>query len=1450
MFGDPLGSPAIEMRSGDPLATLNPTLFLKRLTSHAGFAPAAPRTDDSSDRLEQQTEENFAVALENMSRADMMTAMRGMFSSLKQYRSLLSESHSMASFTASADKTETMVRIVQRLRMLLDAEHASIFTIEKDGKMLSCAATTKPVSLPSDAWRLTVGLGFSGWAIQSAETVNIRANAHEDRRYSSEMAARLGCDVSTALCVPVFNKSRQIVGVIEVANKVVSPRSKKYFSSHDQSMAEFLSVLAGHAIDNAKLLEEAVQRRRQTETLLQVTELMAAEMDTDRVIRRMLEACYMLVSAERLTLFVLDEERDRLVAKAGKDVEDEFSVPLTRGIVGYVATTGKTVNAPVASRDWRFDPKADQRRGLSHYSLLAVPVNDHLGKTVGVIEAINLNLGAKAGPSSFSASASASGHAGRAGAGAGADAGRVVSLDAIVGFSKDEEMLLQNIAVSAGIILRKAQLFDEAVRRKKETESLLQITELMTADTGMSKIIAKIVSAAYTLVGAERVFWYTVDERENELVVDSVKDQLEGFRVPLGQGVAGHAALTGRAVNIANAEAPDWRFEADSSPLVGPAPSPLADPSDSSALEAKLRIKAKTILAVPVVDALGKTIAVIEALNKKARTGAVIPFTTDDEAMLKSLGVTAATVLRKAKLFDEAVKHRQQTAALLQISEIMSAEIASEKIMQRMIEASYALVNADRITLFTVDPLTKEIVCQVSKDPLVVGARMPLGHGIVGHVASSRRSLNIPNAYSDPRFDPRTDMATGYRTQSILTVPVIDRSGTTVAVLQAVNKRGGGGRFGPEDVALLEAMALNAGLLYEKSRLLEAAVDAARRNQALLSLVKSAAKDGTLEEVIQGISSAAYTALNCERLTVYFVDHAKDELYCVVCKDVAGWTLPMGTGIAGYVAQSGKLVNVENAYEDSRFDPSWDRKSSFVTHSVLCMPVKDRDNQVIAVIQALNKRKPTPEDDRTLHERRRLRRSLRSGESLPTLSRVPSSQHSDSTAMAPTSPKAPEGLPRTGSLDLTAADLQNSKLQEIVSFTHEDEQLLEAIAHETSSVLRRYRSDALLELSELKGRDASLCSLVDMCRGTQSTLPGAATSTFQQVFQWPSFEKSKIAPALNSLDFNVFSVDPDQLLVFAYTIFEELDLLNLFQIPPENLKSFLLQIRRKYRDNPFHNWYHGFSVLHFAYLAIRNLSNAGSYLTQQDVLALLVASMCHDVDHPGWTNSYEINTGSELALVHNDISVLESHHAYTTFTVLRMASANIFVNLRRDTFRSVKTAIVGAILATDMSHHFDEIRRLDAREVDSPYNSKVEADRQHVINVLVHSADLSGQVFPTAVAKVWEERIAREFETQAVREKSQGLPVAPFMVGLSDPVVRAQAQVNFIDFVLVPWWRSVVRIFPGMRHCFEQLMVNRKYYHGFVTGGKPVENDKDTKANPAPAQAAAPAAAAAPASSP
>jgi len=255
---------------------------------------------------------------------------------------------------------------------------------------------------------------------------------------------------------------------------------------------------------------------------------------------------------------------------------------MNRGILGFCATSGKPVNCMDARKDWRFDSEVDSSADCPTISLLVVPVTDHLSRPIAVIQAVNkrvspfasaasapitggsaaftellsspsfearrLSMGGGGGGSGVSASSVS--HSSPAAASASADS-------QLYYFTKDEQALLQSMAVSTGTFLRKNKLYQEAIATRKKTEALLQISELMSADLQSDKIMAKIVQAAYMLVSCEYILLYMVDEDAGELVCEVGKDGSKGSRIPLGHGVAGHTALTGRSLNITDAQN-DW----------------------------------------------------------------------------------------------------------------------------------------------------------------------------------------------------------------------------------------------------------------------------------------------------------------------------------------------------------------------------------------------------------------------------------------------------------------------------------------------------------------------------------------------------------------------------------------------------------------------------------------------------------------------------------------------------------------------------------------------------------------------------------------------------------------------------------------------------------------------------------------------------------------------------
>ncbi len=132
----------------------------------------------------------------------------------------------------------------------------------------------------------------------------------------------------------------------------------------------------------------------------------------------------------------------------------------------------------------------------------------------------------------------------------------------------------------------------------------------------------------------------------------------------------------------------------------------------------------------------------------------------------------------------------------------------------------------------------------------------------------------------------------------------------------------------------------------------------------LLAIVRQISAESGLRGAVARILDIAATALQADRLTLFLVSPETGKLYVGVSRGAkSGDSRRLAAvqvavnmqSIAGFVASTGEAANVPNPYQDSRFNPMVDRETGFVTRSILCVPLKNRDGQVVAVLQAVNK---------------------------------------------------------------------------------------------------------------------------------------------------------------------------------------------------------------------------------------------------------------------------------------------------------------------------------------------------------------------------------------------------------------------------------------------------------------------------------------------------------------
>ena len=247
---------------------------------------------------------------------------------------------------------------------------------------------------------------------------------------------------------------------------------------------------------------------------------------------------------------------------------------------------------------------------------------------------------------------------------------------------------------------------------------------------------------------------------------------------------------------------------------------------------------------------------------------------------------------------------------------------------------------------------------------------LPMGDGIVGHVASNGKIVNIKDAQKDERFFAGVDEERAFVTRCALTAPVFGMADEVFGVIQLLNSDSGA--FSRFDENIVRTMALFAGMSLQKSQMYEKTMQSNRVKEAILSVSRAMmdqAPGSTVTDLINGALQSAAEVIGSDKITIFIVDSIKQELWAQFSEDLSGIRVPITHGIVGHVATTGELVNIKDAYADPRFNQGMDKKTGYKTESILCMPVKshrkgrkagrrtsvDDSGEVLAVVQAMNK---------------------------------------------------------------------------------------------------------------------------------------------------------------------------------------------------------------------------------------------------------------------------------------------------------------------------------------------------------------------------------------------------------------------------------------------------------------------------------------------------------------
>ncbi|XP_036892181.1 cGMP-specific 3',5'-cyclic phosphodiesterase isoform X2 [Sturnira hondurensis] len=701
-----------------------------------------------------------------------------------------------------------------------------------------------------------------------------------------------------------------------------------------------------------------------------------------------------------------------------------------------------------------------------------------------------------------------------------------------------------------------------------------------------------------------------------------------------------------------------------------------------------------------------------------------------------------------------------QCSRLLELVKDISSHLDVTALCHKIFLHIHQLISADRYSLFLVcedssnDKFLVSRLFDVAEGSTLEEAsnsciRLQWNTGIVGHVAARGEPLNIKDAYEDPRFNAEVDRITGYRTQSILCMPIKNHREEVVGVAQAINKKSGnGGTFTEKDEKDFAAYLAFCGIVLHNAQLYETSLLENRRNQVLLDLASLIFEEQqSLEVILKKMAATIISFMQAQKCTIFIVDtDCPDAFSSVFHMEREELETPAGAGArereadrinymyAQYVKNTMQVLNIADVTTDRRFP--WTNENTGNTgqqgiRSLLCMPIKNgKKNKVIGVCQLVNKMEESTD-------------------------KVKPFNRNDEQFLE-------------AFVIFCGLGIQNTQMYEAVERAMAKQMV-------TLEVLSYHASAAEEETRELQALAAAV-------------VPSAQTLKITD-FSFSDFELSDLETALCTI-----------------RMFTDLGLMQSFQMKHEVLCRWILSVKKNYRKNvAYHNWRHAFNTAQCMFAALK-AGKIQSKLSDLEVLALLIAALSHDLDHRGVNNSYIQRSEHPLAQLYCH-STLEHHHFDQCLMVLNSPGNQILGGLSIEEYKTTLRIIKQAILATDLALYikrrgeFFELVRKNQLSLDDPHQKEL------FLAMLMTACDLSAITKPWPIQQRIAELVAAEFFDQGDKERKE-LNIEPDdLMNREKKNKIPSMQVGFIDAICLQLYEALTHV---SQDCFPLLDGCRK----------------------------------------
>lgn len=309
--------------------------------------------------------------------------------------------------------------------------------------------------------------------------------------------------------------------------------------------------------------------------------------------------------------------------------------------------------------------------------------------------------------------------------------------------------------------------------------------------------------------------------------------------------------------------------------------------------------------------------------------------------------------------------HRKEIEmnSIQQIGKSLSSELNTERLLLLIMDEVTRLMNAERSTFYIVDSERGELWSKIAQKAEIMEIRLKIGVGIAGNVAKTGQVINIEDAYNDDRFDSSTDKKTGYKTHSILCMPIFEplkddkTKPDIIGVLQILNKKDG--VFDSEDEDLLSSLASQIAISIINSRLYTALEKKINEINLLFDIERELNKADNLDELLRILIEKITDTLKVEAALITIMDKQSQDLRTRVAKNIdqkklMDCKLSLDEGIINKVSRTGELYVTNDAQKDPLFRTDFQKEIGINIKHLVCAPLKIEDS-VIGIMEVFNK---------------------------------------------------------------------------------------------------------------------------------------------------------------------------------------------------------------------------------------------------------------------------------------------------------------------------------------------------------------------------------------------------------------------------------------------------------------------------------------------------------------